>query len=112
MKKKALFTTLGLLGLLGGITIGYLFLTSINTSPNFIFLGLNLVLMSGGVLCLIKATNAKPQGESTLVVPDFASAGTEELLKKNNAISSEWSKTNNQRDKLKMLEMAANAEKS
>ncbi len=67
--------------------------------------------MGGGVFCLIKATNAKPQVESTLVIPDFASAGTEEMLKRNNAISSEWGKTNNQRDKLKMLEMAANAEK-
>jgi len=112
MKKVALFTVLGLVGLIGGIVVGYLFLTSINNSPSYIFLGLSLFLLGGGVFCLFKATNSNQQKLSTLPVPDIGSVGTEEMLKRNNAITSEWNKTNDERDKLKMLEMAANAEKS
>ena len=112
MKKTAAFTLLGIIGLLGGIATGYLFLTSINTSTNYLFLGISILLFGGGIFCMFKATGAKPQVVSPLIVSDIASDGTEAFLKRNNAITSEWSKTNNQRDKLKMLEMAANEEKS
>ena len=50
MKKTAAFTLLGIIGLLGGIATGYLFLTSINTSTNYPFLGISILLFGSGNL--------------------------------------------------------------
>lgn len=110
MKKILAEIGIGLTSTFAGIYLMYLFLRSINSRADLIFLGISLLLLGGGAFALFKAANPKSyQAKPTEPVEANTEYPGKSILEKNNEIVAEWSKTSRQRDKLKMLEIANNA---
>lgn len=108
MKHVAIFTGGGLVALLAGLAVFYLFMKDLGNGANYLFLGGSLVLVGGGITCLILATRQpKP-----VVEPEsnwLDDGKLEQMLQRNNQIASEWNETNKKRDHMKMLEISASA---
>ena len=104
---------LGILLLFAGIYVGYLYLKSLDSGNNVLLLIVTLVCMTVGIFSLYKAAKNEEKIISPVVdIPKPSSSELEERLEKNNTITSEWSKTQEQRDRLKLLELAENAKKA
>jgi hypothetical protein len=112
---KVIFNTfLGILSSTSGVYIGYLYLESLNENSRPWLLLLSLPLVALGVFLLVQASRSGAplnikDGETTSGMPSTAGK-FENLLKKNNELADEWSKTVEDKDKLKILEIAAAAE--
>ena len=96
-----------------GVLLGYLYLTKANLNNPLILIAAILLFPSGGYL-LYRAGKqddiiiVKTKKPILLEIPELQTddAGLDKTLEKNNALSSQWSKTIEQRDKLRMLELA------
>src|SRR5258708_8429932 len=102
-------TFLGILFALGGIYVLYLYIISINTGANLLFLILSLLLIGGGVFLFIKASKSESAVDSKipLIKPsDKSDIKAESLLAKNNAMFSEWNKTNDTKENLKIFQLS------
>lgn len=106
MKKSAILTLVGLGLLVGGIAVGYFYLKSINDGPNYIFLILSLILVVASFPCLYFATN--PRKPKVAPVADLSAVDTRtaNAIAQNNTVLAEWNKTNDTRDRLKILKIA------
>ena len=119
MLKEVGQSFLGIILVLGGVYLLYLFITSLNKHENLLFLGLFFVLVAAGVFLLIRA------GKSDTVIlkrtaPDIVDpsqslvVGKETIsnqLAKNNAMLADWTKTNNTKTMMKMLEISSEEKK-
>lgn len=105
MKKIAIFTLVGLGSGAVGIITGYLFLKSINSGANYIFLIISLVFITAGIICLYLATNPK-KNEKPLVDQAAVEAQTANTIEQNNTVLAQWNKTNETRDRLKIIKIA------
>src|SRR5258708_26522667 len=106
---------LGVLLDLTGIFVLYLYIISLNGSANILFLILSLVLIGGSIFIFIKTGKS----DKTVVTkmpplkPLEESINTADTrLAKNNAMMSDWEKTNKTKDKLRMFEIQSNADSS
>ncbi len=106
MKNLAIFTLVGLVCGAVGIFTGYLFLKSINNGSNFIFLIISLVFVVTSIICLYLATNPRKPKETPIVDQDAVNTQTANMIDKNNTVLTQWNKTNETRDRLKILKIA------
>jgi hypothetical protein len=104
MKKVALFTAVGLVLIIGGIVLFYLYLTSLDSGNNLVFFGLSILMAGGGAYCLILAS--KPASKKEADNLSLSNGGGTSLLEKNNEMLGDYAKTANARDRLKVLETA------
>ncbi len=112
MKKAFPKIALGLIIIIAGIIVGYLYLVSTTEGQNFLLLALSLGLIAGGLFILGRVgetvynlntqTEEEPQTENK--------QGFESMLEKNNAMVADYANTAKTRDQLKILEIAGAAE--
>lgn len=99
-----------------GVYVMYLYIISINTHTNVLFLVGSIILLGGAVFLFIKAGKSdkmfiskmptiKPLEEASSSETSLASR-----LEKNNAMMGDWKKTNETKDRLRMLEIQASAD--
>ena len=103
-------TGLGVLALLGGVSLLYLFISQLNANINILFLFIALALFgAGGFLFfrVAKIENAIPETTDTQEKPGETGS---KLLDKNNKMIQDWTKTNSKNDNLKAIEIAASAQ--
>ena len=108
---------LGLAGLGGGIWSGYMYLSTLEAGNNLHFLVMAIVFSLAGLILLILAgrgnniNNIVEEG-----APETSGGGLiidatnrESVLERNNQITSEWLKTYETKEKMKMLKVVAAA---
>ena len=103
-------TGLGVVALLGGVGLLYLFISQLSASLNIIFLVIALVLFGVGGFFFFKVAkieNAIP--EATDPQETVKETGSK-LLEKNNQMIEDWGKVNTKKDNLKAIQIAANAQ--
>jgi len=107
-------TVLGLLISAFGFFFGFLYLIKIEESFSFLFLLPAAILVIFGIYILMCAGESdatvikKP--DVPLVEKDNTDAELEEIFDKNKKLSSDWAKTVEKRDRLKLLEISGAAE--
>lgn len=106
MKKLAILTFSGLACGAIGIFIGYLFLKSINSGANIIFLILSLIFLIISIICLYLVTNPRKSKVTPIADPEKINAQTASIIEQNNSVMTQWSKTIETRDRLKILKIA------
>jgi hypothetical protein len=113
MLKVILKTLLGLLVTGFGFFLAYFYITEAEKGLNALIIIPSIILICVGVYLLIRAGKSdatviqKAKLQEDAVKRD--KAGLEAMLKKNNDLSSQWSKTVDKRDRLKLLEISAAA---
>lgn len=103
-------TSSGVVALLGGVFLLYLFISQLNASTNIIFLVIALALFGVGGFLFIrvaKIENAIPDGTDDKA--KLKESGSK-LLEKNNQMIEDWGKVNTKKDNLKAIQIAANAQ--
>lgn len=115
-----LLSFLGLALTLAGIYVMYVYIVSINTEANILFLFLSLGLIGGGVVLLVfagksdtmilKRVSRPEKYISTAMQTPPSEAGLANKLEQDNALLKDWKKTNETKERLRMLEMSAQAE--
>ncbi len=112
MKKIILFAFLGIVLLIAGVYMSYVYVIGIDTGANILLLILALVFLASGVYLLISS------GKSDITVLnkgngkklDLNVNSFEASLEKNNQLTSKWAKTVEKRDRMKMLEITTAAQ--
>ncbi len=104
-------TLLGIILILGGIYLFYLYMNGLESGSNLLLLGLAILclIFGGGLLFLASRTEMKNDSGVNADNAIPPSTGLAETLKRNNEIAVQWDKTQKERDKLKMLEIASSA---
>jgi len=106
MKNLAIFTLVGLVCGAIGIFTGYFFLKSINGGANIIFLIVSLVFIVASIVCLYLATNPRKPKLAPIVDQEKVNQQTANMIDQNNTVLTQWNKTNETRDRLKILKIA------
>ena len=109
MKKILLFSFLGLILLGLSLFLGFFGMQSISSSGNPLILLASMVIFAIGMFVLYKAGRIDAF-KSKIASMQAPTTNGKSMLDKNNEILKEWNHTNDQRDKLKMLEAAGRAE--
>ena len=114
MKKLLLEIFLGLLGIFGGIYLGYMYLKSLDQNSNPLFLVLSIVLLGIGIFFLLRTSKSDASVIAKMKDPiaPTQKAGLENIVKRNNDLSNEWGKTLESKTRLQTLELAASSENS
>lgn len=113
MAKIIALTLLGVVLVTGSIYLLFLYIMSLNTNGNFLYLGLTLVLSGTGVFLLYRAGKSDRTVVSSMPPIKPLSDGVSEnsglagRLKQNNELLGQWKKTNETKDRLRMLEIQA-----
>ena len=119
--RMALLSLLGLGLTIGGIYLMYVYIISLNTESNILFLILSFALIGAGVFVLVVAGKAdtmilkrasKPESDTTQVITPVKEENFASKLEENNKLMSEWKKTNETKQRLRMLEISAASEES
>lgn len=120
--KMFLLSLSGLTLTMGGIYVMYTYILGIDADANIVFLILSLVLIGGGVFLLILAGKSdtlilnrvsKPEIDTEAVIKiPVKSEGLANKIEENNKMLQDWKKTNETKERLRMLEMSAAAEDS
>lgn len=100
-------TLLGIIGLIAGVILLYLFISGLSKGPNFIFLILSVLFIGAGAFLFIRITklqNAIQEGTEKV-----AESGSK-LLEKNNQMINEYGQANSKKDNLKAVQLAVGAE--
>ena len=112
MSKVILQSFLGILFSFAGVYLLYLYILSIDSGGSLLFLILSLLLIAAGVFFFIRAgkieniyTANVPKG----VLASENKADAAKRLAKNNELLGDWKKTNETKDRLRMLEISASA---
>ncbi len=107
-------TLLGIIALIGGVTLLYFFIVGLNISVNFLFLILSFVLICVGSFLFIRVSKLENSSteKDTVTAASTTEAKAAKLLEKNNKMIQEWNKTNQTKDSLKMVELAVAAKAS
>lgn len=102
--------TAGLLLTLLGVCFG-LYLYIFTNAKDIVLTSVSIGCIVSGLVLLVwfYLTRAKPASEAAVAVID-ATRSKSSILDRNNQLLSEWSQTNQTRDKLKVLEMSAKLE--
>jgi hypothetical protein len=107
------FLGLGLTG--GGFFLLFFYLSGISTGQTPLLLIPAVLCVGGGIFLLLRAgkSNATTfalaeEGQTT--TETIKAVGGKNLLEKSNEYTAEWKKTNDTKDRLKILQISANAE--
>jgi hypothetical protein len=112
---------LGFLLTISGFAIDYIYITTIDKGANPILLPISFLLVGIGIFVLMRAGKTdsiislrtqEPQKEDTTAEPTTNLTWLETTLQRNNEMTSEWQKRNSMRDKMKMVELAAEAKQN
>lgn len=108
MKKNLILTLAGLI--IGGLAMifGYLFLESINTGMNIIFMLISPILFTISIICFFIATKQKKVDLN--IDQNVIEQNTTNIIQNNNNKFAEWENANSQKDKLKILRMSGQIE--
>ena len=117
MLKVIVKTISGMFFVAMGIGIIYFYLTHIDNGSSPLLLIASFCTIIVGIFILV---NAGKSDETVIQKQKFPSDNQAEearkqsvnLIERNNAITQDWLKSSEKRDKLKLLEMAANEEKN
>jgi hypothetical protein len=115
MLQVMLKTFLGIFLLIGGFGLGYFYLTNIDNGSSALLLIPALGSVIAGIFLLMRAGKSDA---TVMQVPKGLDENKSEttqksnLLEKNNAMTQQWLKSVETRDKMRLLEMAANAEEN
>lgn len=119
MLKVIAQTFLGLLILFTGLYIMYFYVTGIDEGSSILLLLLSLPVIGGGIFVLLRAGKSDAsvvkkmdKNIPSILDKEFAveDSGLENTIKKNNELTQEWSKTNEARNRLRMLELSSEAQ--
>jgi len=114
MTKVLLETFLGLILLIGGVFLAYFGILGINDGQGW-FLLPALCIIGGSSFLLFRAgksdTTVIHKGKLNLDDLSTNKPGLETTLQRNNAFDAEWGKTTEARNRLKMLQVSADAGK-
>lgn len=105
-------TGIGIVALIAGVSLLFLFFSGLSAGVNFIFLILSLVLIGAGAFMFVRVSkieNTSPESTNMQIAPAEAESGSK-LLEKNNQLVQEWSNTTNKKDHLKAVQIAVSAE--
>lgn len=110
MKKVLLFTFLGFGLFIGGIVVAFLYFQGARDGSRSALILIPAIILGGaGAFFLFKAGRIDTQKvvfkENQTQSEGISADG---LITKNNKLVEEWNKTNEHRDKLKMIELSAN----
>lgn len=111
---RIIFQTLaGLILLVLGCFLAYLYLQELAETNKWWLFVIGICLATGGVFFLFRAGKSDATVVSNNKFQQVAEEkkGLETKLLKNNKLMSEWSKTEEARDRLRMLELSASADK-
>jgi hypothetical protein len=109
MKKVLLWTFLGFLLLVPGVFLAFLYLQGVEKGASLFLLIAGILLSGGGVFMLYKAGT---QDTNKIKFADAVPSEDSSILSKNNEMISEWNKTNEARDRLKILQASATPEEN
>jgi hypothetical protein len=111
MLKIMTLTILALLLTFAGLYLCYLYISGLDQGTTPLILIPALILLITGTFLLFRAGKSDAtvlsQPHTTATIPP---ANLENTLQKNNALMAEWNKTNDTREKLKLLQAAAQSE--
>lgn len=79
-------------------------------SPLLLVIALALIILGGIFLFNVIRDFIRAKKKKAQIDPNAVDASIASTLDKNNAMTADWEKTNDTRDKLKMLEIASKAE--
>jgi hypothetical protein len=102
-------TASGIIALIAGVLFLYLFISGLSKGANFVFLILSFIFIGIGGYLFVKVSkiaNTIPESGVEVVSAESGS----KLLKKNNQMIEEWSKTNSKEESLKAVQIAASAQ--
>lgn len=107
-------TLLGLALAFGGIVLFYLYIIGLNEGSNPLLIIGSIPLVGGGAFILFRAGESDATVTKTKVaMPNlqgkFAESGLDKRIQKNNNLTKEWKKTDDARNRLRMLELAGDA---
>jgi len=115
--KMFLQTIIGLILIIGGIYIMYMYIETLDSNSNILLLLGSILMLTGGVFSLIRAgksdtiilnrTRSTESDTDIVTTPPIQSSGLENTVEKNNAMLHEWKKTNETKDRLRLLEIQA-----
>jgi hypothetical protein len=117
--KSVLLSFLGMLTILGGVFLIYLFFTSLDAKANILLFIGSFVLIGGGVFLLLFAGKSdtlilnkasRPENDKEPLIMKGENEGLASKLQENNAMMADWKKTNETKNRLRMLEISAAAE--
>jgi hypothetical protein len=108
MKKMIAGALLGVIIIILGIYVWYVYMTTYLEQGNHFLFGLSMVQIFIGIYVLFKASKPAVFTESAneASVTNSNKKGFESLLQRNNEITEEWHKTADFRDRLKVLKVA------
>lgn len=108
MKKVLLFTLLGFGIFLAGIGVAFIYFQGSQSGTSSPFLLIPAIALGGvGVFFLFKAGRIDTQ---KVIFKDSITKEPDGLITKNNKLVAEWNKTNEARDRLKMIEVTSAAQ--
>ncbi len=116
--KSVLLSLVGILTILVGVFLIYLFFNSLDGSINIVLLIGSVVLIGGGIVLLIFAgkidtiilnRTSKPEKDKEPLIMKPKNNGLASKIDANNAMMAEWKKTNDTKNRLRMLEISAAA---
>lgn len=112
MKKVLLFTFLGFAAFVAGMAVAFIYFQGVQKGTTSPFLLIPAVLVVGvGVFFLFKAGRIDTQKVAFKENQELSEGiSTDGLITKNNKLVAEWNKTNEARDKLKMIQVSADAQ--
>ena len=103
-------TSAGLILCLVSIFLGYLFLDGLANGANYLFLAGAIVLLAGGVFCLVLAGKSDALGVKKLKSESGVVPHGQNILERNNTMLKDYQETGDKRDKLKLLEAAGDSD--
>lgn len=114
MKKILTEIILGFLCILLGMYVGYIYLSGLTNGGNLLLFCLSIVFIGIGIFFLIRSGKsddtviAKP--DITTSINDDVTVQSNSLLKRNSDLISQWRKTDEQKNRLKILQISATDE--
>ena len=118
MGKFILLTLGAFLLIAASLVSGYFYIQGLSTGQNpWYLLFIILICISLAAFCMLKASSIKnpfftdDMDNAPLENdPSIATTGLQNAVEKNNAIVSEWRKTNHMKDKMTMIKVSTNAQ--
>jgi hypothetical protein len=105
-------TILGLVIAFAGIVLFYLYIINLNEGSNLLYIIGSIPLVGGGAFILFRAGGSDASVTKTKVaMPNLQGkfsdeSGLDQRIQKNNDLTKDWKKTDDARNRLRMLELA------
>lgn len=111
MKKKLLFTSIGVITTLVSVFLFYLFLNELNNGANYLLFIGSVLTLSAGIFGFIQATKPPPVVDE-VIVPVTTDQEAASRIQANNKMVNDYNKTAKAREQLRMMQLAEDAKKT